>query len=274
MKKITSLLLLVLLLQTSSAFSAEAKTAKGVHCLFIGHSFFIPVARRFPEFAKQAGVTEHTQQGVFSGGKSGAPGSLWANEKKKAEILAFLKTGKVELLGMTYYNEDNSSIDDYKTWIDEALKHNPKTEFFIGLPWGTNGAGREVDEYVAAGNKFHETVYAITIVKLRKMYPNNKIRFTYYGQASSELKKRFESGKLPELKQLMGTKDAIYRDRLGHANAMLLDLAAVVWLSALYEVDIDKAELKLDYQADLKAIAKEILANEKRVQEASAASTR
>ena len=63
---------------------AVASTA-GYKCLFIGHSFFRPIATQLPELvASVAGVT-HEQSEVFSGGESGTPSRLWENPQKRYE---------------------------------------------------------------------------------------------------------------------------------------------------------------------------------------------
>jgi len=106
----------------------------GATCLFIGHSFFIPVAKSFDQHAKLNGFSKHKQLSVFSGGQSGAPGSLWKSKRHSERIKTILKSGNIQLLGMTV--GFNSSFDDYKRWFDFALEHNPKTKFMVGLCWG------------------------------------------------------------------------------------------------------------------------------------------
>ena len=63
---------------------AVASTA-GYKCLFIGHSFFSPIARRLPDFAASAAGVTHEQSVVFSGGESGTPSMLWKNPLKRIE---------------------------------------------------------------------------------------------------------------------------------------------------------------------------------------------
>ncbi|MDP6060745.1 MAG: hypothetical protein QGH33_17700, partial [Pirellulaceae bacterium] len=87
----------------------------GTTCLFIGHSFFIPVAKSFDQHAKLNGFSKHKQLTVFSGGQTGAPGSLWKSKKHSEKIKTILKTGKIQLFGMTV-GAINSSVDDYKRW--------------------------------------------------------------------------------------------------------------------------------------------------------------
>ena len=240
----------------------EAASAKaGQHCLFIGHSFFVPVAKRFETLPGKFGVVNHRQQTVFSGGASGSPGSLW-DGGKRVQIERILATGEIELLGMTYFDPSNSSFEDYQRWIDYALKHNAETTFFIGQPWGKHGASRALKEYTEANSRTSKSLLK-TVAALRKHYPENRILYLNYGRASVELKRRFETGTLPGVKNIVGKSDnTIYSDRLGHATNILKDLSALLWLRALYEIDLAASDLKLDYSADLKAIAGEIVPTE------------
>jgi len=242
----------------------------GYSCLFIGHSFFIPVAKQFAHMPKQCGIINHKQQIVFSGGKSGSPGLLWKNSKKRLAIQKILASGKIELLGMTSYDATNSSFDDYKRWIDYALKHNNKTKFFIAMPWGKNGASRKLDEYREKNRLGSEFVHK-TVVELRKHYPNNTFFYLNYGIASVELKKLFESGNLADVNKMVGKSDAtIYLDSMGHASTILTDLSALLWVKTLYGADLARINLKRDYIVDLKKIAASIFSTEKQAQQVSA----
>ena len=128
------------LTKDESAEVIEAVLPKdGATCLFIGHSFFIPVAKSFDEHAKLNGFSKHKQIAVSSGGQSGTPGSLWKSNRKSQGIKKILASGKIQLLGMTT-GKINSEYEDYKRWIEFALKHNPKTKFMIGLCWHPGGA--------------------------------------------------------------------------------------------------------------------------------------
>ena len=90
---------------------------------------------------------------------------------------------------MTLYST-NSSIEDYKKWIDYALKNNPKVEIYIGIPWGRiseGGVKRSVAAYSEGSRAFQARTHKELILRLRAMYPKNKITCSYYGMASVEL---------------------------------------------------------------------------------------
>jgi len=267
MRRISALILVAFLLIHCPAFgqdmerptSTNTEAIAGYDCLFIGHSFFIPVAQRFERLPEACGVEDHSQKTVFSGGQSGSPGELWRGGKR-TEIQAILETGEIELLGMTYYDPTNSSLEDYKRWIDDALEHNPNTAFFIGLPWGLNGARRDLEEYEKVGQITNESLYR-TVLELRRLYPDNTILYAYYGMASVELKRLYEAGDLPDVENAVGPS-GLYRDGMGHASNILKDLAALIWLESLYEIDLTECDLDLEYETDLMQVAEEIVAEQ------------
>jgi hypothetical protein len=268
MKRFNAIILLGVLVSCGPVMGADsqkpiattkASAKAGRNCLFIGHSFFIPVARRFEKLPGQSGVTNHRQKMVFAGGRNGSPGSLWKGGKRPA-IQKILASGKIELLGMTYYDSTNSSFEDYQRWIDYALKYNSKTRFFIGLCWGKNGAKRTLAEYAGSNLKASKALYQ-TVVALRKKYPNNTIIYINYGTASVELKRQFEAGNLPDVKSMV-SRSGVYRDSMGHAAGILQDLSTLVWLKAIYGVDPTTSGVKLTYKTDLKPIAKKIVSEQ------------
>ncbi len=260
-----SLKILIVALFFSNGFASEQDTT-GKNCLFIGHSFFIPVARSFNGLAKAAGVEGHSQMEVFRGGKNGAPGSLWAHEPSRLKIQESLDSGKIDLFGMTLYSE-NRSIKDYKRWIDYALKSNPEVEIYIGFSWGKTpkqGGKQALAVYSKMSRAFQPRIHKELILKLRAMYPKNKITCSYYGMASSELWNMHAEGKLSGIKRV-AKSNSVYRDGMGHAGDVLLTVAGLVWLNTIYGVDIAKVKLpKVDFKFDYKAVANKVIALDKK----------
>jgi hypothetical protein len=250
-----------------STTTVTTSTAKvGYHCLFIGHSFFIPVAKQFDKFSVQSGVANHKQDFVQNGGDGGSPGQMWKQGVKREAVQKILETGKVELFGMPYKNSmrgssKDYSFSDYQRWIDYALIYNPDTVFFLGLPWGGDAANRELTEYTWANQKSSEALTR-TVVELRRHYPGNRFVFANYGMAAIELRRLFEAGRLPDVATLAEKNSGVYKDSTGHASNILRDLSALIWLATLYEVDLEKSPLKLDYTTNLIPIAVKIVTQE------------
>lgn len=250
----------ILLLAFGSAVAAEAPAKEapvfkdGANCLFIGHSFFIPVARLFDIVAGKSGFHSHQVKLVFAPGKGGSPADLWNNPRHKKQIEEALKTGKVELLGMTAFGGLGSSFEDYQQWIDLALKHNPETRFFIGVGWTPGGPRLENDKFDKSTEAIGERMFK-TITELRKAYPKNHIYFLNYGKVASELKRRYDAGKRPDVTKLSGLgDDVLFRDGLiGHGGPMMLEVSSLLWLNTLYGADIDNLK-RSPYKSDVKEI--------------------
>lgn len=226
-------------------FLASKTFQEGASCLFIGHSFFIPVAKSFDKFARQTGCTNHQMDFVFAGGQSGLPAQLWNNSRNKKAIEEKLASGNIDLLGMTAGGRKEIKLQDYQNWIDLALKYNTNTQFFIGQPWINRGPSRDLEEFNKLIESKGEKVFAL-VKKLRKAYPNTTIYFINYGKTASVMKAMYEKDKLEDIKQLSGRDNhSLFSDRfIGHAGPMLLDLAALSWLNFIYGTEMVSKQLK------------------------------
>jgi len=81
-----------------------------------------------------------------------------------------------------------------------------------------------------------------------------------YGQAAVELYELYGAGQLPDVDTLVsGSGDAIFSDSFGHADDILIDLGRLVWLNAIYDVDLNTYAYDPGYIADLKGIAQTIM---------------
>ncbi|MCH2181766.1 MAG: hypothetical protein MK108_07160 [Mariniblastus sp.] len=248
-----------------SSTRSAARETTGKQCLFIGHSFFIPVARMLPKQATESGVQGHAQQLVFAGGANGSPGKLWQNEAKRSAIQKTLDAGDVELLGMTYFSPANSSLKDYRKWIDYALEKNPETDFFIGMPWGLNGPSRSVEAYASQNTRAQKLVYDGIVKELRELYPNSRFYWINYGRVAVDLKRAFADKSLPMVEKLVARQDAdaIFRDKMGHAAPLTLEMASLVWLSVLYEREPADCTWRYQGKEPLEAILKKIVETQK-----------
>ncbi|MEO1526705.1 MAG: hypothetical protein AAFX06_14815 [Planctomycetota bacterium] len=216
---------------------------QGGRCLFLGHSFFIPVAKTFDELARSGDFPDHHAQFVMSGGGGGAPGRLWQSRKHREAATEILQSGAIDVLGMTYYDESNCRVEDYRRWIDLAVKHNPEIHIFIGLCWpdSPESSPNEFDRMLGTATTH---VYK-TVQTLRESHPHLSIQFVNYGKVASELKSNHAAGQVTEVTTLIGkTPDALFRDQKGHAGPLLLELAASIWLDQLYEADLENVELQ------------------------------
>ena len=232
----------------------------GFDSLFIGHSFFRPMAEEMAVLAPLAGFDAHTQEVVFSGGATGSPEGLWLQDTKRATIQAELDEGDIDLFGMTYH-PNYPSLTGYVNWIDYALAANPDTIVFVAIPWITNPVNYTAASYAAALDVGYPAVVHPLIDSLRAEYPDTTIFAIPYGLSAGELYTRYADGELDDVTELVGSNGSgVFRDGFGHADHILEDLASLVWLQAIYGVDLAAFDAGYDWTVDLNTIASSILA--------------
>ncbi|MEM8563576.1 MAG: hypothetical protein AAGF57_15150 [Pseudomonadota bacterium] len=231
----------------------------GFNALFIGHSFFRPFAEGMPEHAANVGIEQHSQSVVFAGGANGAPEALWNNPAKSAEIKALLDAGDIDLFVMTYH-PDYPSFTGYRLWIDYALEQNPGIRIAFALPWTTFPESYDPATYETEWESFRVGQWHQGVDRARANYPDTDIFSIPYGRAAIELRNLLASGELDDVEALTSrTGEAIFRDELGHADQILVDLGRLVWLRAIYDIDLLAYDHDPGYQTDLKSIAQQIM---------------
>ena len=240
------------------SFSFNAYAVDGMNSLLIGHSFFKPYAELMPDYSGAAGIAGHTQTIVYSGGATGTPEALWNNTSKKNTITAALDGGDIELFGMTYH-PDYPTTTGYVNWINYALDKNPSTRFFIALPWIPQPSNYTDAVYSAIWEAYKPNWHTF-IDELRVLFPNTDIFCIPYGQSSVELREHFTAGDLPEVTAMQGAKEtSIFTDNLGHPGTVLIDQGILVWLTAIYDVDLTNYSYGPTYNLDLNKVATGIM---------------
>lgn len=231
----------------------------GLDILFMGDSFFAPVAEEMATLAPTVGIFDHTQSVVFSPGSSGSPEGLWDQPGRRSEIQSILDEGTTDVLGMIYHR-DHPELDGYRNWIDYALAANPDTAFFVGVSWIGDPQSFDAATYAGLTQLGYSLVVVPLIDDLRAEYPEATIFAIPYGFPASELYSRLDAGDLPDVDGLIDGRDGIFRDNRGHAGPILEDLAALMWLGLLYDVDLTAIDVGDRWATDLEAIAHEIIA--------------
>ena len=242
-----------------SGCGAPVAVGTGFSSLFIGHSFFRPMAEQMADLAPAAGFTDHEQSVVFAGGPNGAPMGLWQQPGKRAEIQAVLDTGTVELFTMTYH-PDHPTLEGYRNWIDYAMGANPDTVIAVAMPWVTDPVTYSATEYAAAVDQAYPLVAQRLIDDLRAEYPDTTFFLIPYGLGAADLYTLWDAGDLPDVSELVGSNGSgIFRDGFGHADLILEDLSSLIWLGAIYDVDLASFDAGSGWSTDLSAIADAIL---------------
>lgn len=237
--------------------ATDAPPVAATQSLFMGHSFFAPIARQMPFHAAQLGLDDYTQHLESSGGLTGTPLALWQDEGHRENIQAVLNTGEVEVFGMSWGPDGG-----YELWIDYALSKNPNTRFVIGIPWMDYPADYDTATYGSTYAEGLETIW-MGFGTLQAQYPDVEISFMPYGLAAVELRYLLEAGELPGITELIGDnpETSLFKDAKGHGHegGVLLDLAEFIWLSVILGIDLDRYAYDAGHGIDLKDLAQTIL---------------
>lgn len=267
---ILSFFLLLCLVQHAPA-AEQAKEIKGYRGLYMGHSFFVPSAKALEKLAPDTNVVGHEQVIIGKGGAGGSPGKLWDDPQKRDAAQRQLDTKQIDLLVLTYYSPENSSVEHYSRWFDYAIAQNPKTVFMITIPWATHL--HEADEtrlkvFRLGTHLLHDAL----ITPLRAKYPDSTILYCPYGLGTYELIDRLNAGKLPGVKHVAPadkrrerSETYLLTDQLGHPSELVARLGSILWLKTLYNTDLSTLNLKrmerlpdIDLQEIAAAVYKEI----------------
>lgn len=236
--------------QTVSGKAIEGKTTEGLNGLYMGHSFFRPAAADLMKVIPDTNVIEHTGYIVMQGGQGGSPGFLWDNPDNRKKGQVYLDTGKVDLLAMTCYSSEDSSLEHFAKWFDYAISKNPEITFMVTLPWSKAPHKAEPD-FLAGAEKRAALLHDKLIQPLRDKYPKNKVLFCPYGLGVYELMARLEKDQLPGVKHVLNpdkkarakskiSKDQLVNDETGHGGDLVTRLNALLWLQTLYACDVSK----------------------------------
>ena len=240
----------------------------GQNMLLMGNSFFRPYAERFSELALDADFLEHRDTIVMRGGVYGTPIGLWTTEDTNTEIKQILDSGNIDILGMTWYFNENNPLSGFTEWIDYALQNNPSIKIFVHIPpidfpadwqqtaedYGYNNI-RDLYGYLV-GDLTHKAV----IDQLRELYPSTEIFTLPTGWATFDLVDQYENNLLLDDISLFGSyDDSIFRDTKGHQGKIVVNTGALIWLNGLYGVNLRTNDADIGFNTDLHTIAENIM---------------
>ena len=224
---------------------------KGANTLFIGHSFFVPIARQFDVFATSSGkYPDHNLNTFLKGGESGSPVNLWENHKDEIETIfndAARSGTPIELFGMsagapgTLELSIEEVMSYYTRWIDLALSYNSKISVYIGMPWLDFPADYEdADVYSSSLQQISDYVWSL-VQEIRESYPDTNIFYLNYGSIAGTMRHLFEDDELIDVTHFIKQTSAgatqrtsLFVDTKGHGGSMMLDMMGLTYLYWFY----------------------------------------
>ena len=234
--------------------------------LYIGHSFGKIFAQQMEDLSLLAGITNHSQYIEMSGGASGAPDALWADDGHRESIKSYLDTGDIDVLIMICCSKDfieTGAQSDEAIWnfTSYAVESNPEIRIGLAFPW------KDFPEDYENGTEYrNQTDWAYNSwvnlsLNLSRDFPTADVFTFHHGAVMYELRDMFEAGELEnDVEQLSGPEStSIFRDRKGHAGQIAIDTGALVWLHAIHGVDPLTMPEFTQWETDIREVARKTI---------------
>ena len=246
--------------------SPEEVNAEDYNVLYIGHSFGRVFAETLQDYAHTTGFTDHAQYIEMSGGASGAPDALWADDGHRENIKAYLDTGEIDVMIMICCSiefMETGAQSDEAIWnfTDYALENNPDTRIGLALPWKDYPSDYDnATEYRNGSDEAYESWKGLAS-NLSADYPGTDVFTFHHGAVSYELREMFEAGELEgDIEEMTGSKEtSIYTDYKGHAGDMMIDTGTLIWLHAVHGVDPMTMPDFTQWEVDIRQISKDLI---------------
>jgi len=242
---------------------------KGINAFLWGHKFFAPLVDATTGIAEKSGIVDHQVKSFVSKPFQGGPGVGAMNLRvpkegpdRGKEMRAVLEAGKFDVVCLTYHMEDTGRLRHYKMWFDYILERNPEARLLIHLPASFDPVKRDLRLFNTTGDAIRARFYKEIVLPMRALFPDNEIIFWSSGRVNSELRRRYEEGELPQVKQLVGPR-GIFAVEGGLPGPLLQDLEGLILYSLIYNVDLPKKMTGQKGKLDLNALATEMIAMEK-----------
>ena len=271
---------LVFLFSCEGRIESSEDKSDGYKMLLIGHSFFRPYASNLEKLALDSGLTSHDASLVFRGGENGRPINFW-NDSSSDEhklIKSILDSGDIEYFGMTAEHDQDNPVEGHSAWIKYALQKNPNITIFISIspfdfPNGNQNGTRPNWDIFASDYGFNsiqefydfyvnEIIHKKIVDKLRLEFPSTKIFTIPTGWATKNLAQMQLNETLLDEITLFGPKEtSIFTDQKGHQGQIVIETGTLIWLSKIYNVNLQTNNYSTGFKTDLHYVAQEIIEN-------------
>ncbi|RJU87890.1 MAG: hypothetical protein DWC02_02460 [Candidatus Poseidoniales archaeon] len=246
--------------------SSDEVNADDYNVLYIGHSFGRLFAQTLEDYAHTAGFSDHAQYIEMSGGASGAPDALWADDGHRRNIKAYLDTGEIDVFIMIccsieFMESGLQSDEAIWNFTEYALDKNPDTRIGLALPWKDYPSDYDnATEYRNGSVEAYESWKSLAS-NLSADNPGADIFTFHHGAVAYELREMFEAGELEgDIEELTGSKDtSIFTDYKGHAGEIMIDTGTLIWLHAVHGVDPTDMPEFTEWNTDIRLLAESLL---------------
>ena len=177
----------------------EEVSADEYNVLYIGHSFGRTFAQKLETFAHNTGFEDHASYIEFSGGASGAPDALWADDEHRENIKAYLDTGEIDVLIMICCSVEfleTGGVSDEAIWnfASYALARNPATRIGLAMPWQDFPQDYASAEEHRDGADQAYAMWVDLANKLNADYPGADVFTFNHGEVVYDLRAAYEAG--------------------------------------------------------------------------------
>lgn len=249
--------------------SAEEVNAEDYNVLYIGHSFGRIFAQTLQDYAHTAGITNHSQFIEMSGGASGAPDALWADDAHRENIKDYLDTGEIDVLIMICCSIEfieNGFQSDGAIWnfSSYAVEKNPEIRIGLALPWKDFPAEYENGTEYRNQSDIAYNSWVNLSTNLSADFPTADVFTFHHGAVMYELRDMFEAGELEnDIDQLTGSQaTSIFTDPKGHAGQIAIDTGTLIWLHAVHGINPMDVPEFTQWETDIRVIADSVLDEE------------
>ena len=244
----------------------EEVNADEYNVLYIGHSFGRPFAQKLETFAHDSGFEDHASYIEFSGGASGAPDALWADDEHRENIKAYLDTGEIDVLIMIccsieFIETEGESDEAIWNFAAYALARNPDVRIGLAMPWKDFPQDYDSAEEHRDGADEAYAMWVNLANDLNADYPTADVFTINHGEVVYDLRAAYEAGELEgDVEQLTGpAQTSVFTDAKGHAGNITVDTGTLIWLHAVHGVEPNDAPAFPQWDSDIRAIAQAAL---------------
>lgn len=248
--------------------SPEEVKADEYNVLYVGHSFGRPFAQALQDVALASGFDDHAQYIEMSGGASGAPDALWADDGHRENIKAYLDTGEIDVFIMIccsieFVETEGESDEAVWNFSSYALDKNPDIRIGLAMPWKDFPQDYDSAEAHRNGSNEAYSMWVNLSNDLKEDYPDADIFTFHHAEVVYDLRAAYEAGELEgDVEQLTGpSRNSVFTDEKGHGGQITVDTGTLIWLHAVHGVEPKDAPAYPQWETDIRAIAQAALDN-------------